>query len=153
MASFLRLSALRTAARTAIPARSFSASPLAAMVNQVTLVGRVGSDPEVRAFDNGNSVAQFNMVTTDVFKNKEDEVVERTQWHRIKNYAQHSQDWMADKLKKGSLVYVVGSIRTDTYNDKEGVERNVSYIRSDRIKVLHNRKPVESEGAGEHSSE
>lgn len=88
-------------------------------INKVILVGRLGKDPEVKSTPNGATVAKFSLATDERWKDKSGAKQERTEWHQIEVWGQPAE--AAGKyLKKGSLVYVEGSLRTDSWEDKNG---------------------------------
>ena len=104
-------------------------------VNKVILVGNLGKDPEVRYLDNGVAVANFSLATTENYKNKEGERVSQTEWHNIvlwRGLAEVAEKW----LKKGSLVYVEGKIRTRKWEDKDGNNRYSTEILGDNMTML-----------------
>jgi single-strand DNA-binding protein len=106
-----------------------------ASVNKVILVGNLGSDPEVRYFDGGAVVAKFNIATSEAYTNRNGERVEQTEWHRIEVWNKTAQ--IAEKyLKKGNQVYIEGSIRSETWTDKEGQQRNGITIRATNMTLL-----------------
>ena len=103
-------------------------------LNKVILIGNVGKDPEIRYFDNGNAIANFTVATSDRgFKLANGtEVPERTEWHYI--VATRERALFVEKhVKKGSLIYLEGKIRSHNYEDKEGIKRYVTEIYADRI--------------------
>lgn len=106
-----------------------------ASVNKVILVGNLGRDPEMRYLPSGEAVANLAIATTDKFKNKQGEMVEQTEWHRVSFFGR-TAEVCGQYLKKGSQVYVEGSIRTRKYIDKEGVEKYATEIRGDRMQML-----------------
>jgi len=89
------------------------------MVNRVTLIGRLGADPEVRRLDNGVAVARFSVATNESYKDNMGNWQDRTEWHNVVAWR-----LMAEKaengLKKGSLVYVDGKISTRKWQDQNG---------------------------------
>jgi single-strand DNA-binding protein len=104
-------------------------------VNKVILIGNLGKDPEVRYLDNGVAVANFSLATTENYKNKEGERVSQTEWHNIvlwRGLAEVAEKW----LKKGSLVYVEGKIRTRKWEDKDGNIRYNTEILGDNMTML-----------------
>lgn len=106
-----------------------------ASLNKVLLIGNLGSDPEVRALPSGDKVAQFNIATSETYKNKNGEKVEDTEWHRIElwgNLAGIAEQY----LKKGDSVYIEGRIRTEKYTDANGVERISFRIRGNSMQML-----------------
>lgn len=106
-----------------------------ASVNKVILVGNLGRDPDMRYLPSGEAVANLAIATTDKFKNKQGEMVEQTEWHRVSFFGR-TAEVCGQYLKKGSQVYVEGSIRTRKYTDKEGVEKYATEIRGDRMQML-----------------
>lgn len=106
-----------------------------ASVNKAIIVGNLGRDPEMRYLPSGEAVANLAVATTDKFKNKAGEMVEATEWHRISFFGRLAEV-CGEYLKKGSQVYIEGSIRTRKYTDKEGVEKYATEIRGDRMQML-----------------
>jgi len=115
-------------------------------INKVILVGRVGRDAEVRFTPGGDAVANFSMATSETWKDKEGEKQERTEWHRITAWGPLAE-MLGEHLKKGALVYVEGSIRTQKYTDKNDVEKESKDIKIDTFKFLA-RPPGESGSGG-----
>ena len=103
-------------------------------LNKVILIGNVGKDPDVRYFDNGNAIANFPMATSERGYKLANgtEVPERTEWHNIVASRERAQ-FVEKYVKKGSLVYVEGKIRTRNFDDKDGNKRYVTEIFADRI--------------------
>lgn len=117
-------------------------------INKVILVGNLGKDPEVRHLEGNVSVAKFSLATTEFYKNKDGNRVETTEWHNIVMWRGLADS--AEKiLKKGSLVYIEGKIRTRNYDDKDGHKRYITEIVADTMTLL-NRK---SDGDGNHTGE
>jgi single-strand DNA-binding protein len=111
---------------------------MAGSVNKVILVGNLGGDPEVRYLDGGSVVARFNIATNESYRNRSGELVEQTEWHRIElweNLAKIAEQY----LKKGSQVYVEGRLRSETWQDKEGVQRTGVRIRATGMTLLGGR--------------
>lgn len=106
-----------------------------ASVNKVILVGNLGRDPDMRYLPSGDAVANLAIATTDKFKDKSGQMVEATEWHRVSFFGR-TAEVCGQYLKKGSQVYVEGSIRTRKYTDKEGVEKYATEIRGDRMQML-----------------
>lgn len=109
-----------------------------ASVNKVILVGNLGRDPEMRYLPSGEAVANLAVATTDKYKDKSGQMVEHTEWHRVSFFGR-TAEVCGQYLKKGSAVYVEGSIRTRKYTDKEGVEKYATEIRGDRMQMLGGR--------------
>ena len=106
-----------------------------ASVNKVILVGNLGRDPEMRYMPSGEAVASLAVATTDKYKDKAGQMVEQTEWHRVSFFGR-TAEVCGQYLKKGSQVYIEGSIRTRKYTDKDGVEKYVTEIRGDRMQML-----------------
>lgn len=104
-------------------------------VNRVILVGNLGRDAETRFTSGGVAVVTFSMATTEVFKDREGQRQERTEWHRIKYFGK-SAEAVVEYLKKGKQVYVEGRLQTDKYKDKEGNDRTSVEVRVDRLVLL-----------------
>ena len=106
-----------------------------ASVNKAIILGNLGRDPEMRYLPSGEAVANLAIATTDKYKNKSGEMVESTEWHRVSFFAK-TAEICGQYLKKGSQVYIEGSIRTRKYTDKDGVEKYATEIRGDRMQML-----------------
>ena len=109
-----------------------------ASVNKVILVGNLGRDPDMRYLPSGEAVANLALATTDKYKDKTGQMVEQTEWHRVSFFGR-TAEICGQYLKKGSQVYVEGSIRTRKYTDKEGVEKYATEVRGDRMQMLGGR--------------
>ncbi|MGA7617261.1 MAG: single-stranded DNA-binding protein [Thermoanaerobaculia bacterium] len=92
------------------------------MINKVILVGRLGKDPEVRSTPSGTTVAKFSLATDERFTDKSGEKQERTEWHNIVAWGKLGEI-CGQYLRKGKLVYIEGSIRTDSWDDKESGQK------------------------------
>lgn len=105
-------------------------------VNKVVLVGTLGANPESKTFPNGGSVCQFSIATSEKWQNKQTgDWIEQTEWHRI--VANNRLGEIAQQyLKKGSKVYIEGSLRTRKWNDQNGQERYTTEIRADNLQML-----------------
>src|SRR5258706_5605610 len=96
------------------------ALPIMASVNKVILVGNLGRDPETRYNPEGGAITNISIATTDTWKDKASgEKQERTEWHRVVFFSRLAEI-AGEYLKKGSQVYVEGSLRTRKWQDKEG---------------------------------
>ncbi len=106
-----------------------------ASVNKVILIGNLGKDPEVRHLQDGVAVARFPIATSESYKDKTGARQERTEWHNIVVWRGLAE--VAEKyLKKGQSVYIEGKIRTNNYQDKEGVQRYSIEIVADNMTML-----------------
>ena len=111
-----------------------------ASVNKVIIVGNLGKDPEVRTFPSGGRVCNVTIATTDRWKDKQSgEMKEATEWHRVV-FNDRLAEIAGEYLRKGSQVYVEGSIRTRKYTDKDGVEKYATDIRVDQMQMLGSRQ-------------
>ncbi|MGC1240840.1 MAG: single-stranded DNA-binding protein [Chryseosolibacter sp.] len=120
-------------------------------VNKVILVGRLGKDPEVRNLENGVSVANFTMATSESYKDRTTgEKKEVTEWHNIvlwRGLAEVSQKY----LHKGDLVYIEGKLRTRSW-EKEGVTRYTTEIVADNMTMLGSRTGGGNSGSSDYGS-
>jgi len=104
-------------------------------VNKVILVGNVGKDPEVRHLENGATVARFPLATNETFTDKSGKKVTQTEWHNIVVWRGLAE--IAEKyVKSGKLLYVEGRIRTNSYEDKDGIKRYNTEILCDNFRFL-----------------
>jgi single-strand DNA-binding protein len=111
-----------------------------ASVNKVILVGNLGRDPETRYNPEGGAICNISVATTDTWKDKTSgEKQERTEWHRVV-FFNRLAEIAGEYLKKGSQVYVEGSLRTRKWQDKEGQERTTTEIVADRMQMLGSRQ-------------
>ena len=115
-----------------------------ASVNKVIIVGNLGKDPEMRSFPSGDQVANVTIATTDKWKDKQSgEMKEATEWHRVV-FNGRLAEIVGQYLRKGSQVYVEGSLRTRKWTDQSGVEKYTTEIRADQMQMLGSRQ-----GAGD----
>ena len=115
-------------------------------VNKVILLGNVGKDPEVRYFDNGGSVANFTLATTERGYTAANgtQVPDRTEWHNIVLWRGLAE--IAEKyVKKGSKIYLEGKIRTRSYDDAAGNKRYITEVWGDNLELLD--KKSDTQGA------
>lgn len=107
-----------------------------ASVNKVIILGNLGKDPEGRYMASGEAMCNITVATSENWKDKATgEKKELTEWHRISFFGKLAEI-AVQYLKKGSQVYVEGSIRTRKWTDKEGQERYTTEIRGDEMKML-----------------
>ena len=111
-----------------------------ASVNKVIIVGNLGADPETRYTPSGDAITNIRVATTDRWKDKASgEMKEATEWHRIAFFGRLAEV-AGEYLKKGSQVYVEGSLRTRKWQDKEGQDRYSTEIRADVMQMLGRRE-------------
>ena len=114
-------------------------------LNKVLLVGRLGNDPEIRFSGEGNAIANFSIATNETWKDKEGNQQEKTHWHNIVVFGASAEKYIQPYVKKGTLVYIEGSLKTDKWQDKEGNERYSTGV------VANNYGGVQILGGGENS--
>ena len=117
-------------------------------VNKVILVGTLGKDPETKTFPNGGSLTQFSIATSDSWTDKNTgERKEQTEWHRI---VLHSRlgEIAQQYLRKGSKVYIEGSLRTRQWTDQSGQERYTTEIRGEQMQMLDSNRQQGEQAAG-----
>lgn len=118
-------------------------------INKVILVGNVGQDPETRYMPNGGAVTNLSIATSESWKDKNSgEQQERTEWHRVVFY-QRLAEIVAEYVKKGSKIYVEGSLRTRSW-EQDGVKRYATEVIANEMQMLDGRG--EGRGAGEGDS-
>ena len=117
-------------------------------VNKVILVGNLGADPETRYTAGGQAITSIRIATSESWKDKQTgEQQERTEWHRVKFFGRLAEI-AGEYLKKGRQVYVEGSLRTDKYTDKDGIERFSTDIIADEMQMLGGNPGGEGAGGG-----
>lgn len=120
-----------------------------ASVNKVIIVGNLGRDPEMRTFPSGDQVANVTIATTDKWKDKQSgEMREATEWHRVV-FNGRLAEIAGQYLRKGSQVYVEGSLRTRKWTDQSGVEKYSTEIRADQMQMLGSRQGMGGQGGGQ----
>jgi single-strand DNA-binding protein len=92
-------------------------------LNKVTLIGRLGKDPEVRNFQNGNKVVNFSLATSERWKDSDGNQKERTEWHNVAIFNEKLGEIAERYLRKGSQVYLEGQLQTRKWQDQSGNDR------------------------------
>ena len=102
-------------------------------LNKVILIGRIGKDPETFIFDDGTKKISFSLATTESYRDRTtNEWKDQTEWHNIVGYR-----YLAEKaIAKGDLVYIEGKIKNRKYSDKDGNEKYITEILSEKIHLL-----------------
>jgi single-strand DNA-binding protein len=112
-------------------------------VNKVILIGNLGNDPETRFFPDGGAVTNASIATSESWKDKQTgQMQERTEWHRVvfRDRGNYRLGQIAGEyLKKGSKVFVEGSLRTRKWQDKEGQDRYTTEIQANEMQMLDSR--------------
>ena len=121
-------------------------------INKVILVGNLGNDPEVRYSQSGSAITTISVATSESWKDKDGNVQERTEWHRVKFFGRLAEI-AGEYLKKGRQVYIEGSLRTEKYQDKQtGQDRYSTDIIADEIQMRGgNPGGMGGEGGGERA--
>jgi len=102
---------------------------MAGSVNKVILVGNLGRDPEVRSTQDGTKIASFSIATSETWKDKQTgERKDRTEWHRIAVFNERLTEVVEKYLRKGSKVYIEGSLQTRKWTDTNNVERYTTEV-------------------------
>ena len=105
-------------------------------VNKVIIIGNLGADPEARQFNNGGNVTNISVATSEQWTDKQSgEKKEATEWHRIVLFNRLGEI-AAQYLRKGSKVYIEGSLRTRKYQDQSGQDKYITEIRADQLQML-----------------
>ncbi len=113
-------------------------------VNLVVLLGRTGRDPETRFLPSGDPVVSFSLATSEKWNDKSGNKQERTEWHNVVAFGPQAK-FVRDFVGKGDLLYVEGSLQTDTFKDRDGNERKVTKIKARKVNSL-TPKGARSEG-------
>lgn len=108
-------------------------------INKVILIGNLGNDPEVRYTPNGSAVANITLATSETWRDKQSgELQDRTEWHRVVFFGRLAEI-VGEYLRKGSKIYVEGSLRTRKWQDKNGVDRYTTEIIANEMHILDSR--------------
>ena len=108
-------------------------------INKVILIGNLGADPETRAMPSGTTVANLRVATSESWRDKQSgEQQERTEWHRVALFGRLAEI-AGEYLRKGSQVYIEGSLRTRKWQDKQGNERYSTEIIGNELQMLGGR--------------
>ncbi len=107
-------------------------------VNKVILVGNLGQDPELRYTANGTAVCNMRLATTEVYRDNDNQNVERTEWHTVVAWGRQAEI-CNEFLKKGSQAYFEGSLQTRSWDDKDGNKRYSTEIKVREMLLLGGR--------------
>ena len=108
-------------------------------VNKAIIVGKVGKAPEVKYFQSGDAYCSLSIATTETWKDKNGEKQEKTEWHNVK-FTGKLAEIVGEYVGKGDTLYVDGSLVTDKYTDKQGVERYSTSIKAKEMQMLGGKK-------------
>ena len=120
-------------------------------LNKVELIGRLGKDPELKYTTSGKAVANFSIATSEEWKDENGKKQERTDWHNVQAWGKLAEI-CGEYLKKGSQVYIDGTIHTRSYEDKSGVKRYVTEIVIQKLLMLGSGKGLSNEEADDQST-
>ena len=109
-----------------------------ASVNKVILIGNLGRDPETRYMPDGGAITNISIATTEVWKDKQGEKQEKTEWHRVAFFGKLAEI-AGEYLKKGSQVYVEGRLQTRKWQDKDGADKYTTEIVANAMQMLGSR--------------
>ena len=117
------------------------------MLNKVMLIGNLGAAPEARQTTSGSALTEIRLATSEAYKDKDGQRVDRTEWHRVVVFGSQAES-VARYLSKGSKVYVEGRIQTREWQDKEGQKRYTTEIIASHVTFLDKRSESGSGGSG-----
>ena len=121
-------------------------------VNKVIIIGNLGADPEARQFQNGGNVTSISVATSEQWTDKQSgEKKEATEWHRVSLFNRLGEI-AAQYLRKGSKVYIEGSLRTRKYTDPNGQERYITEIRAEQMQMLDGATGAQ-QGGGQYNNQ
>lgn len=121
-------------------------------VNKVILVGRLGKDPEIRHTASGLTVANFSLATSESWKGKDGQKQEQTEWHNIVAW-KGVADIVQRFLQKGTTVYIEGSLKTSSWDNKEGVKQYKTEINARLVLVFSGGIRKDDQGGGQPQQE
>ena len=118
------------------------------MINRVTLVGRLGADPEIRTLSNGTMVARLRLATTENYRDRAGQWQEETQWHDVvvwRHLAEKAQKY----ARKGSLLYLEGKLTHRKWEDKDGSPRKSTEVVGAMLRLLDGKREAYDGGGSE----
>jgi len=120
-----------------------------ASVNKVIIIGNLGRDPETRYMPEGGAITNISVATTEKWKDKNGEMQEKTEWHRVAFFGKLAEI-AGEYLKKGSQVYVEGRLQTRKWQDKDGQDKYMTEIVANQMQMLGSRQGM---GGGSRAAE
>ena len=120
-------------------------------INKIILIGNLGQDPELRYTSSGVAVASYSMATSESWKDQDGNIQEKTQWHKLVAWRKLAEI-VGEYLKKGSKVYVEGRIQYRSYDDKNGVKRDITEIVVDQMLMLDSKGASHANGSSSGSA-
>lgn len=120
-------------------------------LNKVTLIGRLGRDPEIKYFESGAAKSNFPLATSETYTNKEGQRIENTEWHNVVFWRQLAE--IAEKyLKKGSLVYIEGKLKTRSWDDQDGNKKYITEIEGNNLIMLDKAPSSSTDGSQQNTA-
>lgn len=107
-------------------------------VNKVILIGNLGQDPELRYTGSGTAVCNMRLATNESYKDSNGELVEKTEWHSVVAWARLAEI-CGEYLKKGSMIYIEGSLQTRSWEDRDGNTRYTTEVKAQEMQMLDSR--------------
>ena len=122
-----------------------------ASLNKVILIGRLGRDPEVITFENGNKKVTVSLATSERYRDRDQNWVEQTDWHNIVIMGFLANDIAEGRrnYSKGDMMYVEGKLRTRQFTDQQGISRSITEVHAERIMQLAPAHPVQQSSYGQ----
>ena len=122
-----------------------------ASLNKVILIGRLGRDPEVTTFENGNKKVTATLATSERYRDRDQNWVEQTDWHNIVCWNTLANDIAEGRrnYSKGDLMYVEGKLRTRQYTDQQGNQRYVTEVIADKMMQMAPARPAQQSSYGQ----
>ncbi len=105
------------------------------MLNKIQIIGRLGSNPELKYTQGGSAFCSLSVATDESYINNKGEKVQHTEWHRVQVWNKQAEN-CASYLAKGSLIYIEGSLSTRKYQAQDGAERFMTEIKAQRVQFL-----------------
>ncbi len=120
-------------------------------VNKVILIGNLGNDPEIKFLTNGDAVCNLSIATSESWKDKSTgQPQERTEWHRVVFFRKPAEI-IGEYTKKGSKLYIEGSLQTRKWQDKDGIDRYTTEIRGDQFQFLDSKGDSQGDSQGQQA--
>lgn len=124
------------------------------MLNKVMIIGRLGADPEIRAMNNGDKIANLRIATSESWKDKSSgERKEKTEWNQVVIFNEHLVKVAENYLRKGSKVYIEGSLQTRKWQDKDGNDKYTTEIVLQRFRGDLQMLDSKGDGGGQSGGE
>ena len=124
---------------------------MAGTVNKAIIIGRLGADPDMRYSPDGSAVAKFNVATDEPEKQSDGTWKERPEWHRVVAFGKTAEN-CGTYLTKGKQVYVEGRLRTNAWEDSQGVKRYTTEIVAREVKFLGGKSDGDGQGKSQGQS-